>query len=606
MRATLLVSPVLRSAIWFLTLIVTTDVSLLASLARLEDDNLVEQGLSSSLQGALSIIRSVQELPSCNKMAAAALIHSCATLETPIQKADADFAPGSDLLLDESKKIYAARLAVCELHDAKVTVPRQCQPFLPTARSAKKRSFRGLFTKNGPTQPHISYPEYEALTEENLDTCLSALHDYGSGQGWTSYSNNKKNAVAMCHAVRGELEKDEQIHLFKVLASTTADIEHAFSLSKQEWDAFRANFQELKSGMRQFYVDIYDKDTERQQAAATLWAEAERQMQEGLNGMMHSVNNLQQAVDKTGDSIGSHRQRMETTFAGVNEQLAALATQSHNAMGTVTKDAASLSNVVAFVEESLQQGIMKGAYETSQNIAQTNKLVATANDHLAQYFMQVDDSFSVVNAMALGLASIESEMQRIHEDHKQQHLELQSYANKTKYALELTSEQAGKLHAVFSFWANLFMHGISNILPRPRFLLCFTTITLVAFAAWRHFLGLGVSSTCCIAFATGLLFTSAINITSLWSVFSKTLEPSADIAAAFVCGMVCVVFIGWGFRILRGLLDNHRASQAARADYSCGTGVSVGKETRGFTLPINNPRYVVEALKRSLEKSGRK
>nr|POF20138.1 hypothetical protein CFP56_71760 [Quercus suber] len=526
-------------------------------------------------------------------MAAAALIHSCATLESSLARSDDTTSPqASDVLVEESKKIYAARLAVCELHDAKITVPQQCQSFLPTFRSAKKRSFRGLFTKDGPSKPHVSYPEYEELTELNLDSCLSSLHSYGAGQGWTSYSNNKKNAVAMCHAVRGELEKDEQINLFKILLSSTVGVEGALSRSKQEWVKLRSDFKELKSGMRQLFVDLQGQDTQRQEAAASLWEEATRQMKEGMNEVLHTVDHLQQKIAKSSDSIDSLSQRMEGVVTENSEQ-----------WGEAT---ASLTNAIMFAQELIQQKVLKAVYDASEGVIQTNELVATTNHQLTQHFAQHADYAEVVKAMGPMLASVEESMLRIHGDQIQKHIELQAYANKTQVTLERANVEAEKLLGWATFFTGLAEDWLSILIPylSGSAVFCGTLIvtTMVAFAIWRSVLPIGFFGTCLLALVTGFAttgpLTSVIGFDEVSKVGFDILRPNIEGIIPYVGGIVSAVFMMQVFKGVRGYLHN-RKSRAPVARTDLQTRPSIPATNRDFSLPCNNQDYIQAVMKKS-------
>nr|POE75530.1 hypothetical protein CFP56_53642 [Quercus suber] len=564
----------------------------------LDNEVLLDKALSSSLQGALSILHKVQELPTCNKLAAAALIHSCATLESPlVESDDGTSTPTSDSLVDESKKLFAARLAVCELHDAKITVPQECQSFLPAYRASKQWKFRGLFIKDAPGNSHVSYQEYEQLSEQNLDSCLSALHSYGAGQGWTSYSNNKKNAVAMCHAVRSDLEKDEQINLFKILLNSTIGVEGALSRSKQEWDQLKSDFKELKSGMRQLFVDLHDQDTERQVAAAALWVEVKRQMQEGVDEVLLNVDHLQQDIIISGDGIGSLSQRMESLVKENTEQ-----------WGSAT---ASLTNAITLAQELVQQKVMQALHDASEGAIRTNELVMTSHQQLVQYFAQYADSADTVNAMRPMLASIEEVMLTIHGEQIQRHLELQAYANKTQLTLEKVNTEAERLLSWVKFFGGLFEDWLGVVIPYISASAVFCAVciitTMVAFVIWRSILPIGFFATCCIAFATGLAtsspLTSVISSRDVSIISVQVLRPTIKGSGRYFGGMMSAIVMMQVFRRVRDCLQSRKIqSFAARGDFE--TRLLVPKESRNFSLPVNNPRHVRMALEKSFERSG--
>lgn len=158
--------------------------------------------LSDSVKQISAIMNSVDNIPSCTKVASSALLSSCSQLG----HSDAiSIDQGLDTMLDNTKSIYATRLAVCELIEANAAVPSACSSFKPTKVNTKEGFFRGFFTANGPTRPIAYYDIYDKQTADQLDACKSSLHK--QPQSWTSYSNARQNAVVMCHAMRAEIER---------------------------------------------------------------------------------------------------------------------------------------------------------------------------------------------------------------------------------------------------------------------------------------------------------------------------------------------------------------------------------------------------------------
>ena len=177
-----------------------TDAVALGGSALIDDRDL----LSDPFNAVLDIIRTVEALPACNKVASAALLHSCSGLDESATSSDRDNAGINDLL-EESKSIYATRLAVCELLEAANAVPDACSAFVPTKKTTRKRGFKGIFGAKETSQPVVHYQDYDEATERDLKRCTVALGS--KPQWWTSYSNARQNAVVMCHATRAQVEK---------------------------------------------------------------------------------------------------------------------------------------------------------------------------------------------------------------------------------------------------------------------------------------------------------------------------------------------------------------------------------------------------------------
>lgn len=144
---------------------------------------------------AITLISSLKTSPSCTRIATSTLLKSCQQVQN--SKADA-------ITLDEIKSVYAARLAVCELLEAGAAVPSQCSSFAPADPAKPGGSLASYFTRNKRTLAN-NKDNLETINFTKLVDCLKGL---GSRpQWWTSYTNARQNAVIMCQAVRGEIEK---------------------------------------------------------------------------------------------------------------------------------------------------------------------------------------------------------------------------------------------------------------------------------------------------------------------------------------------------------------------------------------------------------------
>lgn len=61
------------------------------------------------------------------------------------------------------------------------------------------------------------------LPRQDLEQCLKSLES--RPQWWTSYSNNRQNAMIICQASRIEAEKEELLGLHKSLATSTVKLD---------------------------------------------------------------------------------------------------------------------------------------------------------------------------------------------------------------------------------------------------------------------------------------------------------------------------------------------------------------------------------------------
>lgn len=147
---------------------------------------------------AIRIINNLESAPSCHRLAAKDLLHTCQSIEV-----SDDSQPQATL--DAIKSIYAARLAICELTGAEAAVPPTCLNLTP--QRPQKYGVACVFSKAGcgkkSRDPAAS--SFSEVSQRELRTCLSALES--RPQWWTSYSNARQNAVFMCNAARTEAER---------------------------------------------------------------------------------------------------------------------------------------------------------------------------------------------------------------------------------------------------------------------------------------------------------------------------------------------------------------------------------------------------------------
>ena len=144
---------------------------------------------------ALSLLTSMQAAPSCNRMAASALLAGCQTIDGS--------AASFESSIEQAKSIYAAQLALCELQSAGSAIPHQCKSLEPTKTKARDPGPSGFANA---ARGQTSSGQID-VTPSQLSQCLQALES--RPQWWTSYSNSRQNAVVMCKAAREDIAKGE-------------------------------------------------------------------------------------------------------------------------------------------------------------------------------------------------------------------------------------------------------------------------------------------------------------------------------------------------------------------------------------------------------------
>lgn len=151
---------------------------------------------------ALQVLDSLQTSPTCNRLAASDLITSCQLVESP----------NSEALLEDLQSTYAAQLAICEISDVGLPIPSNCDTFALKVDRNKKKTLR--------KSQNNQRKSYKIDDKHQLSQCLQALES--RPQHWTSYSNNRQNALIMCHAARIDIEKGVYVLLCAKLSLTFA------------------------------------------------------------------------------------------------------------------------------------------------------------------------------------------------------------------------------------------------------------------------------------------------------------------------------------------------------------------------------------------------
>ncbi len=336
------------------------------------DHSIVFESVRDRLQYLQGIANHVKTLPPCSQLATSALLHTCSALEGSLPHDESELKRGSDLFVDEEADIYSARLAVCELNSADFPVPDACRSFIPSERPSKTRGIRGFWPGQGSDDTSKLFQYYDKVTEANLKQCRKALG--ASTQAWTSYSNNRQNAHLYCRAVRSEIEKDNQIHVGKVLAKTAVTASESLHDAFEQFNDLKAEFSKLATIMPQFQMDLASGNQQQLEHIRHFWAELERARQ-GLQDIATGVHDIQKGVKSANDDIvglgvviadtaGTSAAEVKGGFAALKADLV-----------HVTGDVDSLSQLVEFQWEKQQQEFIKGLGAITSDISVVNNLM---------------------------------------------------------------------------------------------------------------------------------------------------------------------------------------------------------------------------------------
>ncbi|PKY03037.1 putative nuclear membrane fusion protein Kar5 [Aspergillus campestris IBT 28561] len=318
--------------------------------------------------GAIQILESMKTSPSCNRMAASKLVMSCQSLGD--KSGD---TPDSEtyVTLERVRSLYAARLAICELDGAGASVPRPCIPITVSAPPKKR-----IFGISARSKPPLSPVDQESAAL--LEGCLKTLES--RPQWWTSYSNNRQNAVVICQAARIEGEKEELLELYRSIVESSSklndglqDALRAATAQSSQYRAFmdtteamqvrlRHEMRETESHFKSFLASIFQGiEASTHSAVIALTSAIENfqtgalTVEKGIQNISREADGLQYIIRAIHDEVLARHEEM--TMARRREAQAHndLATTIHGELETILQnEVVKISHGLGTFDASLQ------------------------------------------------------------------------------------------------------------------------------------------------------------------------------------------------------------------------------------------------------------
>lgn len=358
------------------------------------------------IQRAIQVVENHDSLPYCQKMAASSLIHSCATLQGKTTDEEEPQGTSQDMnaTLGEEKTLYAARLAVCELSDSKVPVPKQCTSFIPTRETTKKKGWFGYLPVPGVWKSIVKYPDYEQATKRDRDACVQAL--YASNQAWHSYSNAGQDAVKLCHAVRGDIERDQELQVYRGLTENVANVAeamhhmdetiriqeeamgHLVIRTQQLTEDLLKDLPELRKMYRQTVIDLTDD----------------------VRLVATKVSEASSALEAHNSDIRASGEYLERLAASAGSHLSELLEQHTANVDVAFQDAANSHQRVKFANELFMQQLIQHQDDMLSNAYQVEALATGAVRSLDIVNGQGADLRDTVEALSQAISSVNNEL----------------------------------------------------------------------------------------------------------------------------------------------------------------------------------------------------
>ncbi|KAL9576941.1 MAG: hypothetical protein Q9203_007629, partial [Teloschistes exilis] len=349
---------------------------------------------------ALQVLESLKASPSCHRLAASTLMHSCQTVDGS--------STNSEGSLEDLKSVYAAQLAICEVTEAGSGPPKSCDPFLPNEQLRLGQTLNhGLDQPNG----------LGSKLKSQLSICLQSLES--RPQHWTSYSNNRQNAVIMCQAARFHVDKDEIIKLHQSMTKTASGANDALSrvvnaaseaMVRQEKFA-----KELRHFQRQLMQDLEVSKSETQSFLQSLNKNVDSTLQSITKRLFSKVGDVEREASKVQEALRSSATEAEALQSNISkvfqqaaEESAELAASQAKQWDATTSSTAELQNSLQSIRQHDVHSLL-GAFDGIHNqLASHGTLTLVSNELVAVMYARQHEMGERLDKLDKSFAGLES------------------------------------------------------------------------------------------------------------------------------------------------------------------------------------------------------
>ncbi|KAL8809138.1 MAG: hypothetical protein Q9200_003685 [Gallowayella weberi] len=347
---------------------------------------------------ALQVLESLKASPSCNRLAASALIRSCQSIDGSSSDPE-----GS---LEDVKSVYAAQLAICEITDAGSMLPGSCDLFLPNNPISLNRKHTRSSNLPGPTANAL---------KGKLSSCLHALES--RPQHWTSYSNNRQNAVIMCQAARIDVEKDDLIKLHQSLLNTTSGADAALVRALAAVNEALMRQKKFGTEVEQFQQQLL-QDLEATKANTQSYlGSLTKNIESAVRSMTKQFSEKMKRVETEGNKVETIlrssvaeaielRSHLGSVLQKANEGSAELAAMRANHLEATASSTRQLRNALQNIQQQEVQSLLGSVDSIHNQLQVSNELVGamyTRQHEVEERLVKLDKSFSGLESTAAAL-----------------------------------------------------------------------------------------------------------------------------------------------------------------------------------------------------------
>lgn len=425
----------------------------------------VGMSLPERLEDANKIIKTFSTLPSCHKVATAALMHSCSAPRTSDPSDEQSSPSAVNVVLSDAWKAYGAGLAVCELLEAQADIPADCAAFVPSEVNTKKRTMAGYLLDDSYSKPSTLYPQYEEITNNHLSGCLSALEQ--RPQSWTSYSNSKQNAVVICHTLQGELQMEQSVKTYKNIMQSLG---LAGEQHEQMAQMYQNQFFETQAAVAYFLADL-----------ETRWRDMQTEM-----------------VDTTAEYTKAHGEQLfqvlmnastitQLSLQKVNESTTDFATRLSSFLGQQEVRVTDLATQMEYVTQYAAQHLLSELGKISEGFGLQQDIVLEIN--------------SAINKLASNIGAVAVQVSRTNAELQASELS----AKEVSQVLAKMNQTAGDAAQSLASLTWFFQVDWPSVAGKAAlFFVCVAVVPLLSFGLWERWAGLSCKGTWAAAVGTGL------------------------------------------------------------------------------------------------------
>ncbi|KAL8652902.1 MAG: hypothetical protein Q9210_002416 [Variospora velana] len=335
---------------------------------------------------ALQLLESLRASPSCNRLAASTLIHSCQSIDGSPSEAEES--------QEDLKSIYAAQLAICEIKDAGSKPPATCDHFLPDRHFELSRKLAQTSDENGGVASALR--PYELTIPDNLIKLHESMVDAASGA-------NTALGRAVTAANEALIRQEEysmqvkRLHqqVIRDLEASKADTQsYLGNMLKKVGSAIQSMTEQLSDKLK----DIGSEASDVKEALRSSTTETEK-----LKTTIGRV--FQQAVEGSAELAATHAKHWEATSSSTVELRDSLQNLREQEVNSLLGAFGSIHNQL--VSEAVP-ALISSAKASQQASNELVALMYSRQNEMDKRLINLDKSFSGLESTAAALHAMQT------------------------------------------------------------------------------------------------------------------------------------------------------------------------------------------------------